>query len=93
MVRSTNIFLRTFDAPSGQLERKYKNESSVKRQNQETVVRLVKPIERPIERILVRYSRVPVDVANIVRLEASGEELDIREQIMHNAVSKYLSCR
>ncbi|KAI6184934.1 Protein SZT2 [Aphelenchoides bicaudatus] len=55
--------------------------------------RIVKQIERPVERILVRYSRVPEDLANIVRLESSNEELSIREQIMHNAIAKYLSCR
>ncbi|CAD5211766.1 unnamed protein product [Bursaphelenchus okinawaensis] len=54
---------------------------------------LARVINRPLERILVRYSRVPTDISNIVRLEDTTDSWEIREMVMHNAVAKYMSCR
>lgn len=90
MIRSTPAFIET-DASAGDFAKR-KN-SSVERQQIDSVVRLVRPIQRPVERILVRYSRVPTDVSNIIRLEDTNDEVEIREMIMHNAIAKYLSCR
>ncbi|CAD5216067.1 unnamed protein product [Bursaphelenchus xylophilus] len=54
---------------------------------------LARVVNRPLERILVRYSKVPTDISNIVRLEDSSDSWEIREMIMHNAIAKYMSCR
>ena len=67
--------------------------SSVERQTRETSIRVVQPFARPLERILVRYSRAPADFASIVRLEKASDEFTIREIVAHNALAKYLSCR
>lgn len=54
---------------------------------------LLRLIRRPLERILVKYSKVPDDIANIVRLESAADPWEKREMIMHNSIAKYMSCR
>jgi hypothetical protein len=93
LIRSTLIYVKSSEYQSNRRRRDYKPVSTVERQTRETMIRLVRPLQRPMERILVRYSRVPLNVANVVRLEETKEEFQIREMIMHNAISKYLSCK
>uniref|UniRef100_A0A9J2PZ54 Uncharacterized protein n=1 Tax=Ascaris lumbricoides TaxID=6252 RepID=A0A9J2PZ54_ASCLU len=48
-------------------------------------------LDRPMERILVRYKKIPLAVDRIVRLERGGTSN--REMILHNSIAKYLCCR
>lgn len=46
-----------------------------------------------MERILVRYKKIPRSLEQIVRLEHTDNATEIREMILHNAIAKYLCCR
>ncbi|CAJ0586929.1 unnamed protein product, partial [Mesorhabditis spiculigera] len=51
-------------------------------------------VRRPVERILVRYRNVPLNLRTMVRL---GDEIDrgedVRNLVLHNSLAKYLNCR
>ncbi|KAI6221740.1 Protein SZT2 [Aphelenchoides besseyi] len=93
MRRTTANYVQLQEPLSAERKRRRKSQSSVHRQSNQSLVRVARLFQRPMERILVRYSRVPLDVASIIRLENTANENEIREMIMHNAVTKYLSCR
>ncbi|CAJ0960348.1 unnamed protein product, partial [Mesorhabditis belari] len=51
-------------------------------------------IRRPVERVLIRYRNVPMNLRAMVRLsEESGRGETIRHLILHNSLTKYLSSR
>uniref|UniRef100_A0A914GZY5 Uncharacterized protein n=1 Tax=Globodera rostochiensis TaxID=31243 RepID=A0A914GZY5_GLORO len=50
-------------------------------------------VQKPFERILIRYHSVPCDLRRIVRLERTDSPLAKREMVLHNAVASFLSCR
>jgi len=50
-------------------------------------------IQKPFERLLVRYKAVPHDLNRIVRLESTESTVEKRDMIVHNAVAKFLCCR
>jgi hypothetical protein len=49
--------------------------------------------QKPFDRLLVRYKAVPLELHRIVRLERTESRTEKREQILHNATTKYLCCR
>lgn len=95
IIRANTVFVQPSDRIPGVSvsSRRRKNVPAAERRIQECVVKSVRAIDRPLERVLVRYSRVPQDLSNIVRLEDTQNEAEIREMITHNAIAKYLSCR
>uniref|UniRef100_A0A183C3E1 Protein SZT2 n=1 Tax=Globodera pallida TaxID=36090 RepID=A0A183C3E1_GLOPA len=50
-------------------------------------------VQKPFERILIRYHSIPCDLRRIVRLERTDNPLAKREMVLHNAVASFLSCR
>jgi hypothetical protein len=50
-------------------------------------------IFRPFERMMVRYKALPLNLAQIVRLEKTKNVIEKFEMIHHNSMAKLLLCR
>uniref|UniRef100_A0A914X515 SZT2 n=1 Tax=Plectus sambesii TaxID=2011161 RepID=A0A914X515_9BILA len=76
-------------------------ESELRRVVKPTSLRVANTIEvpalvclkKPVERVLIRYNRVPLVLNRIVRLETVSDQAAVRQIILHNSLTKYLSCR
>lgn len=56
-------------------------------------VRAANLFVKPLERVLVRYDKVPLDLSTIVRTEFTRDQSEMRSIVAHNAIAKYFSVR
>lgn len=50
-------------------------------------------INKPLERLFIRYARQPANLGQIIRIENTNSRSDKSEMARHNFISKYLRCR